>query len=100
MAKNGKKHGFFRVLLNRKSPRHLGDGSWKQKMFVYNIKTSFVFTAKNFFFEIFHDGHRTPKNGKFKSKKQISLGFCFLSHEASLDPNKGPCKRKNDLSKI
>ena len=28
---------FFRVLLNRKSPRHLGDGSWKQKMFVYDI---------------------------------------------------------------
>ena len=32
-----RKTWFFRVLLNRKSPRHLGDRSWKQKMFVYNI---------------------------------------------------------------
>ena len=27
----------FCMLLNRKSPRNLGDGLWKQKMFVYNI---------------------------------------------------------------
>ena len=43
----------FRVLLNRKSPRHLGDGLWKQKMFVYDIKTFFVFTAKIFLFKNF-----------------------------------------------
>ena len=50
--------------------------------------------------KIFHDGHRTSKHGKFKSKKQIFLDFFFLLHEALLDPNKGLCKRKNDLNKI
>ena len=58
-----------------------------------------MFTAKKFFLKIFHDGHETRKHGKFKSKKQIFTDFRFLLHEPLLDPNKGPCKRKNDLRK-
>ena len=94
-----RKTWFFRVLLNRKSPRHLGDGLWKQKMFVYDIETFFVFTAKNFFKKIIHDGHRTRKHGKFKSKKQIFTDFWFLLQKTLLDPQKHLCKRKNDLNK-
>ena len=75
--------------------------SCENKKCLYIIYKHFLFLQlKIFSLKNFHDGHRTRKHGKFKSKKQIFLDFCFLLHEAPLDPNKGPCKRKNDLSKI
>ena len=52
------------------------------------------------FLKIFHDGHRTRKHSKFKSKKQISTDFCFLLHEAPLDPKKSSCKRNQKSVKI
>ena len=95
-----RKTWFFWVLLKRKSSRHFGDGFWEKKCLFMTYKHFLFSQLKIFSLKIFHDGHWTPKHGKFKSKKQIFLDFCFLLHEAPLDPNKGPCKRKNDLSKI
>ena len=100
MAKNGEKHVFFGFCLieNHRDIWEMDHGNKKCLFLIYK---HFLFSQlKIFSLKIFHDGHGTPKHGKFKSKKQIFLDFCFLLHEALLDPNKGLCKRKNDLSKI
>ena len=97
MAKN---RVFFAFCLieNHRDIWEMGCGNKKCLFIIYK---HFLFYQLNIFSsKIFHDGHRTWKHGKFKSKKQIFSDFCFLLHEAPLDPNKGPCKKKNDLSKI
>ena len=82
-----RKTWFFRVLLNRKSPRHLGDGSWKQKMFVYDIYKHFLFSQlKIFSLKIFHNGQGVAKNGK----KRIFLAFCLIeNHRDILEMGRG-----------
>ena len=80
--------------------QNIFDSSSGNKKWLGMIFEHFTFSYQKIFsLKIFHDGHRIPKHGKFKSKKQIFTDFRFLLHEAPLDPNKGPCKRKNDLSK-
>ena len=81
MAKNGEKHGFFGVCLieNHRDILEMGFGN---KKCLFKIYKHFLFLQLKIFFLIFHDGHRTRKLSKFKSKKQIFLDFCFLLQEA------------------
>ena len=58
----------------------------ENKKCLFLIYKHFLFSQLKIFpFKIFHDGHRTRKLSKFKSKKQIFLDFRFLLQEAVLN---------------
>ena len=87
----------FCLIENHRDIYEMGCGNKKCLFIIYK---HFLFSQlKNFFLQIFHDCQGSWKPSKFKSKKQIFLDFCFLLHEALLDPLKDLGKRKNYLSK-
>ena len=93
-----KKSSFFRFF-EIEIQQNIFDSSCRNKKCLGIISKHFMFSYQFFFsLKIFHDGSRGSKHGKFKSKKQNFTNFNLIQSEASIDPNKGPHKRKNQSS--
>ena len=92
---NGQKTPFFVFFLIEIHQNIFDSGCGNKKCFGI-ISKHFMFSYQIFFaLKIFHDGSRGSKHGKFKSKKQTFTNFNFIWSEASVNPNKGPHKSKN-----